>query len=108
MNHRVHHSLTMMVALAMSASPTLADSLSSVGINLGMNYNKGKTTLTNNGWRVLEEQDQYAIKPFKQFPEITCGSGYDAICSVGFERDGASFALTVKKQDGIVVITGEY
>ncbi len=32
---------------------------------------------------------------FKAFPEISCGTGYDAICQAAFLKDGQSLVLTV-------------
>lgn len=86
----------------------LADSLSQAGIKVGMSYDEAKDIMLQNGWSVTEDKDEYSNKPYTAYPEISCGSGRHAVCSVGFNKGVKFIALTIESNNGALVISGEY
>ncbi|MGO3346198.1 MAG: hypothetical protein ACTIM4_13265 [Marinomonas sp.] len=44
----------------------------------------------------------------KQYPEVTCGSGSMAICSVGFRNRQHSVAFIVIESAHGLIVSGEY
>ena len=73
-----------------------------------MPYSAGKAALLKSGWKVSDEKESGTSAHFPQFPEVSCGMGRDAVCSVGFERQKSYLALIVEKRGGQLVIAGEY
>ena len=85
-----------------------AQALNDVGLKVGMSYVAGKALLIKSGWKLIEEKEFKVPVPFPEFPEVSCGSGRDAVCSVGFKKQNNYLALIVEQQNGKVIITGEY
>lgn len=96
------------IVSAFHAPLGLADGLAQVGLKVGMTYSAGKSALLKGGWKLLEVKPLDGSKPFKQFPEISCGSGRDAICSVGFQNERNYLAIIVEMRGNKLVIVGEY
>ena len=64
------------------------------GLTLGKPYSANRNILLRAAWRPdTEGMDSPPL--FKVFPEISCGTGYDAICQAVFLKDGRSLVLTV-------------
>lgn len=64
------------------------------GLMLGKPYSANRDILLRASWRPdTEGMDSRPL--FKAFPEISCGTGYDAICQAVFLKDGQSLVLTV-------------
>lgn len=100
---------TEVAASTYDKEPSLAD----LGLSEGMLYDQAKAILTGNGWTELppDEADN-TPPPYPDFPEISCGSGRDAICSSGWQRGGESAALIVREkanaQPNAIEVVGIY
>lgn len=94
--------------LLLATLAVAAETLSEVGLKIGMPYIAGKALLIQNGRKVSEERDPGTRARFPEFPEISCGSGLDAVCSVGFQKERSYLALIVEKRGDQVIIAGEY
>ncbi len=95
------------VALFFLTSVALLASELDVSQLEGQSYEIVKATLTSQGWDSLPKQvDEMSLT--ETYPEITCGSGSMAICSVGFRKDNRSIALIVTKSDRELIVIGEY
>lgn len=99
-----------MLCYTLSITPlsALAEQFTQAGINVGMSYEEGKAVMVRNGWTITEDKDQHADNPYEFYPEISCGSGRYAICSVGFNKNETFIALTIEKHNGMLLISGEY
>ncbi|WP_413492927.1 hypothetical protein [Shewanella baltica] len=73
----------------------------------GKKYAEVKSSLLATGW-VLTPVAEDEKPMTEDYPEITCGNGAMAICSVGFMRDKTTLALVVKRIENTLVVTGEY
>ncbi len=102
-------SSALLVASFLFVSSTSAqnDNLKIYGLNKGMVYVKAKSILTKSGWKpVLDEE---AGKISRQFPEISCGTGKDAVCSAGFKKDKENVAFLLKSvSKSEFVVDGTY
>lgn len=80
-------------------------SLESYGLHKGMSYRQAKEILEKNNWSPTVEDGS---KPtFVDFPEINCGEGYNAICSVGFEKGKSEMAIVVKRNKNFEFIVDD-
>lgn len=86
----------------------VADSPFKSTIAIGMPYATAKTILFENGWRVDTNNTDAIIDA--TYPEISCGSGYSAVCSVSIEKHGNTIGLLVSKSESSEswIVTGEY
>lgn len=73
----------------------------------GKKYTEVKSSLLAAGW-VLAPVAENETSMTEEYPEITCGSGAMAICSVGFMRDNSTLALVVERIEQELIVTGEY
>ncbi len=98
----------LMLALTLLTGPqaALADGLEEFELQAEMDYIVARQTLTDKGWRPTQEAGSEIID--EALPEISCGSGYDTICSVAYQRGSDLLALVVAKRNGQWVIIGEY
>ncbi|MEX0332913.1 hypothetical protein [Vibrio tubiashii] len=70
-------------------------------------YTEVAQTLLASGWqRVPAMQGETSLSP--DYPEVTCGEGVHAICTVGFKLDEEYRALVVEWQQGTLRVVGEY
>lgn len=70
------------------------DELITYGLKKGMIYNQARLILLKGGWKPKLDED--AGKISKEFPEISCGEGMTAVCSVGFKKGKESVAFVLK------------
>ena len=64
------------------------------GLKLGKPYSVNRDILLRASWRPdTKGMDSQPL--FKDSPEISCGTGYDAICQAVFLKNGQSLVLTV-------------
>jgi len=96
------------VALIASGASLSAGTHSEFDIRVGASYKESKAMLISKGWMIVNGNDSSALVPFKKYPEISCGTGRHAICSVGFSKGSKSIAVTIEKRNETFVITGEY
>ncbi|WP_330147190.1 hypothetical protein [Shewanella oncorhynchi] len=73
----------------------------------GKEYAEVKSSLLAAGW-VLAPVAEGETPMTEDYPEITCGNGTMAICSVGFKRDNSTLALVVESIEQELIVTGEY
>lgn len=73
----------------------------------GQPYEVVKSQLLANGWQTIpKQQDELSFS--EAYPEITCGSGSMAICSVGFQKQQHSIAFVVQSIDEQIIVLEEY
>ena len=81
--------------------------LNNAGVKVGMPYSKVKSLLRQTGWspKFTNMEDS---PPYKHFPEISCGSGYDAICTVEFVKANESESIIVQESKKGIIFLGTY
>ena len=73
----------------------------------GKAYDVVKSDLLAKGWKTQPKQNgENSIN--EQYPEITCGSGSMAICSVGFRNKQKSAAFVILRSGDQLIVSGEY
>ena len=73
----------------------------------GKNYEVVKREFLSSGWQLVPNQEgETSIS--EHYPEVTCGSGLMAICSVGFRNKQNSIAFIVVESQSELIISGEY
>jgi hypothetical protein len=88
----------LVLAFPIAAEPTYGSTLKK-----GTPYSVAKRRLLGEGWRLVEDVET-TRRPFKGAPEISCGDGYQAICSSTFQLDGRELIVAVKtSKRGLVV-----
>ena len=95
-----------LIILSLSSLPLFAQAQDITDL-LGKKYAEVKSSLLSAGW-VLAPVAEDETPMTEDYPEITCGSGAMAICSVGFIRDKTTLALMVERIENTLVVTGEY
>ncbi|MCG9230962.1 hypothetical protein L3X65_17595 [Vibrio diabolicus] len=73
----------------------------------GKAYKVVKKDLLTKGWEVLPKLENETSFS-KQYPEITCGSGSMAVCSVGFRNKRQFVAFIVIDFGGDLIVSEEY
>ncbi|EIO3971414.1 hypothetical protein LQK33_004317 [Vibrio vulnificus] len=73
----------------------------------GKAYDVVKNELFAKGWDLSPKQEG-EISFSKQYPEVTCGSGTMAICSVGFHKKHYSVAFIVIESSDELIVSEEY
>ncbi|NRB69376.1 MAG: hypothetical protein HRU48_18745 [Vibrio sp.] len=73
----------------------------------GKAYEAVKHDLLAKGWQLVPHQEG-DISYSQQYPEVTCGSGSMAICSVGFRHKPHSVAFIVVESNDQLIIAEEY
>ncbi|EKE77833.1 hypothetical protein [Gallaecimonas xiamenensis] len=91
----------MLLALALMAT---SGEVPRVDDFVGAPYSKLKAAFLAAGWQLQLDGDGINA----DYPEISCGSGYDALCSVGFSKGQAYQAVTLEHGSNGWVVTGEY
>lgn len=95
-----------LIMLSLGALPLYAQAQDIADL-LGKKYAEVKSSLLSAGW-VLTPVAEDETPMTEDYPEITCGSGAMAICSVGFMRDKTTLALVVEPIEQELIVTGEY
>nr|WP_086938950.1 hypothetical protein [Thaumasiovibrio occultus] len=73
----------------------------------GRAYDTVKSELVAQGWELIPTAE--GETPFsKQYPEVSCGNGSMAICSVGFHHKQHSVAFVVTDNGDELVVSDEY
>ena len=95
-----------LIMLSLGALPLFAQAQDTSAL-WGKKYAEVKSSLLAAGWGLAPvAEDETPMT--EDYPEITCGSGAMAICSVGFMRDKTTLALVVEPIENTLVVTGEY
>ncbi|QYX66238.1 hypothetical protein K2227_07945 [Shewanella putrefaciens] len=95
-----------LLMLSLGALPQFAQAQDTSAL-WGKKYAEVKSSLLAAGW-VLAPVAKDETPMTEAYPEITCGAGAMAICSVGFKRDKTTLALVVEAIENTLVVTGEY
>ncbi|MDT3306858.1 hypothetical protein Q4Q46_06405 [Shewanella sp. SP1S1-4] len=95
-----------LIMLSLGALPLFAQAQDTSAL-WGKKYAEVKSSLLAAGW-VLTPVVEDETPMTEAYPEITCGSGAMAICSVGFKRDKTTLALVVESIEQELIVTGEY
>ncbi|MCS6239919.1 hypothetical protein G3467_09900 [Shewanella baltica] len=95
-----------LIILSLGALPLYAQAQDTSAL-WGKKYAEVKSSLLAAGW-VLTPVAEDETPMTEDYPEIICGSGAIAICSVGFMRDKTTLALVVEPIENTLVVTGEY
>ena len=95
-----------LIMLSLGALPQFAQAQDTSAL-WGKKYAEVKSSLLAAGW-VLTPIAEDEASMTEDYPEIICGSGAMAICSVGFKRDKTTLALVVEPIENTLVVTGEY
>lgn len=95
-----------LIMLSLGALPLYAPAQDSSAL-WGKKYAEVKSSLLAAGW-VLAPVAEDETPITADYPEITCGNGAMAICSVGFKRDNSTLALVVESIEQELIVTGEY
>ena len=86
------------------------EALRKYGIKLKMPYAEARARMLRNGWTpdFSEAELRYKgnYRPYKRFPEILCGEGFDAICSAPFTKDEGYHSIEVREIKGMLVVRG--
>ncbi len=73
----------------------------------GKNYELVKSEFLAKGWELVPKQEGETSMD-DEHPEVTCGSGGMAICSVGFRKKRDAVAFVVKESGTQLIVSGEY
>lgn len=95
-----------LLMLSLGALPLFAQAQDTSAL-WGKKYAEVKSSLLAAGW-VLAPVAEDETPMTADYPEITCGNGAMAICSVSFKRDKTTLALVVEPIENTLVVTGEY
>lgn len=72
----------------------------------GQQYQLLRDAFIKQGW--LLDTEHADPKVYPEFPEISCGTGRDAICSAGFKLDSRYEAVMVEVKNGELIVAGSY
>ena len=108
--NRFKTSTALVICLATGLFTTAVKSQSAEGwgVDKGMSYAKARSILLAASWQVDGSRDatgQRSAAVYKQFPEIVCGNGRDAICSGRFIRNGEALLLIVDQRKPLLPVT---
>lgn len=81
---------------------------SSLPTQAGRSYVEAKKDMLANGWKIDIEwrKDGPHSKPaYEAFPEILCGSGYQAVCTSRFIKGQAAVLLTIDQNSRAMLVT---
>lgn len=95
-----------LIMLSLGALPLYAQAQDTSAL-WGKKYAEVKSSLLAAGW-VLAPVAEDETPMTKDYPEIACGNGAMAICSVGFKQENSTLALVVESIEQELIVTGEY
>lgn len=100
--------LKSMLSLALLASAACAQAsspLDSLGLKPGAPYPRVRAELLKQGW-TFDAQEPEEASDYREAPEVACGHGRDAVCTVRYLRDGRTIVLTLKPVGGQLQLQG--
>ena len=96
--------VTLIVVVPASAATPL---LTQLGLKSGMEYSSAKERMLHRGWSV-DAPEPANHRPYASAPEVTCGQGWDAVCTARFINRGKAVMLTLKPGiDKLTVLDAE-
>ena len=99
------------IPIALSALVFIVDTaaamspLDSLGLKPGTDYARARAELLHQGWQ-LEAQEPEEASTYREAPEVACGHGRDAVCSVRFLKNGRAIMLTLRPEAGRLTLVG--
>lgn len=72
----------------------------------GQKYLLLRDAFIKQGW--LPDTEHADPKVYPEFPEISCGSGKDAICSAGFKLGSRYEAVVIEVKSSELIVAGSY
>ena len=94
-----------LVLLAFAGAVAAMSPLDSLGLKPGTDYARVRAELLHQGWK-LDAQEPEEASDYREAPEVACGHGRDAICSVRFLKNGRAIMLTLKPDAGHLTLVG--
>ncbi|GAB3361953.1 hypothetical protein GCM10027430_36080 [Lysobacter tyrosinilyticus] len=95
------------VLIALCPAADAASLLGKLGLKSGMTYSTAKARMARLGW-AIDTSEPVNWVAYPKTPEVLCGRGWDAVCSVRFTRNGEAVMLTLKPLvDHLKVIDAE-
>lgn len=86
------------LAAGMAACAASAEPAGHAGIRPGMGYAQARSSLLADGWQPDGDRGAPGRPPaYRQFPEVVCGQGRDALCSGRFIRAGDALLLILDR-----------
>lgn len=79
------------VAMASPAPPAAADKVT--GVREGMEYTQVRRMLLDAGWVPLDAEYLRPWPAYPDYPEVNCGSGWQATCSAYYFRGDYYFGV---------------
>jgi hypothetical protein len=92
-------------AQRIAATGTLAQR---VGVQLQSGYAGARAKLLAASWVADSgrgESGGHKPLAYRQYPEVLCGQGYDAVCSGRFEKSGQAILLTIDQRTSTLPVT---
>jgi hypothetical protein len=86
----------------------MASTFSDPSVKADMPYATVKKNLQKAGWSVVQRSVSTEPPIYKDFPEVDCGDGYEAVCSAGFKKATKQIGIIVTNKNGTLVVVGEY
>jgi hypothetical protein len=84
-----------------------APTLKSLGLRQSESYVHARDKLLKQGW-TLDQKGFPEGPDYRLFPEVVCGRGYDAVCSVRFQKSGIHIMLYVTDHSGRLTVKDVY
>ena len=87
------------------ASGTLAQR---VGVQLQSGYATARAKLLGTSWKADSDWGKPGVGKqlaYRQYPEVLCGDGYDAVCTGRFEKAGQAILLTIDQRSSTLRVT---
>ncbi len=78
-----------------------------LGLHKGMTYSDAKETLLNNHWDISTTEASDIVFQ-KDFPEVSCSSTSNTLCSTGFYKNDNSYNVTLKQDGQRLVVESIY
>jgi hypothetical protein len=69
-----------------------------VGVQLQSGYASARAKLLGTAWKADSSRREFSVHkqlPYRRYPEVVCGEGYDAVCSGRFTKSGQAILLTI-------------
>lgn len=79
-----------------------------VGVRLQSGYATARAKLLGTSWKAdsgWRESGVHKQLAYRQYPEVVCGDGYDAVCTARFEKAGQAILLTIDQGSSALRVT---
>jgi hypothetical protein len=79
-----------------------------VGVQLQSGYASARSKLLAASWKAESGWGKSGVHKqlaYRQYPEVLCGEGYDAICTGRFEKSGQAILLTIDPRTSTLRVT---